>query len=120
MYPARGPDTKSGLTEICSFKNLFSTFQCSPFKPICSTKDFVLDNSGQKHVFQANLMNSFKKLPTPDINCCGNKLEVNLINKFDCFNQKIYFVNLDAKYHFKKQQITNILTKHINYTVNQM
>ena len=43
-----GLETKSCLTEISDFKHLFSTLQCNPSKPICPTKDFLLDNSGQK------------------------------------------------------------------------
>ena len=47
---------------IWAFKNIFSTHQCNPSKPISATKEFLLDNFGQEIVsftkfneFQTNL-----------------------------------------------------------------
>ena len=51
LYVARGPDTKLDLSKIRTFKHLFSTLQCNPSNPVCTTKDFLLNNSAQKQVF---------------------------------------------------------------------
>ena len=53
------PAVKSCLTKICAFK-LFKTPQCNPFKPVCPTKDFLLDKSDQNSFFKANLMINVK------------------------------------------------------------
>ena len=67
MCAAREPQTKLHLSEIYTFKNLFSTLQCNPYKSICLTNNFLLDKSGQKMFFLANLMIDVKNVPTPDI-----------------------------------------------------
>ena len=50
----------SSLTEKCAFKHLFSTLQCISFRPICPTKDVLLDKPDKKIFFMANLMNYAK------------------------------------------------------------
>ena len=40
------------LTEICGFKNLFSTIQSNLSKSICPPKDFLLDKSVKNRFFK--------------------------------------------------------------------
>ena len=50
---------------MCAFKNYFSTLQCNPSKPICPTKDFLLDNSGQKLAFLCKFNELLQKRANP-------------------------------------------------------